>query len=91
MIALPCAAVWQILSDIPAAAAYLLGADVIEYSDHSVKGCAQIKFGPMAAAFSRAATIERNDGEMTGTVRGAGVDSPQRPVLAANLFIGWSA
>jgi carbon-monoxide dehydrogenase small subunit len=70
----PASSVWQVLSDIPTTAACLPGAEVIEFNDHSVKGRVQIKFGPMSAAFSGAATVVRDDQKMMGTVRGAGVD-----------------
>jgi carbon-monoxide dehydrogenase small subunit len=70
----PASSVCQVLSDIPTTAACLPGAEVIEFNDHSVKGRVQIKFGPMSAAFSGAATVMRDDQKMMGTVRGAGVD-----------------
>jgi carbon-monoxide dehydrogenase small subunit len=71
----PAAAVWQALSDIPTAAACLPGAEVLEHNERSVKGRVQVKFGPMKAAFAGAADVERNDANMTGSVRGAGIDS----------------
>ena len=74
IIAAPPAEVWKFLGDIPVAAACLPGAEVVEYDGRSVKGRIQVKFGPMSAAFSGAATVERDDTEMTGTIRGAGTD-----------------
>ncbi len=71
----PAATVWQVLGDIPMAASCLPGAEVTEYTPPAIKGRVQVKFGPMAAAFSGAATVERNDAQMSGTVRGAGVDT----------------
>jgi aerobic carbon-monoxide dehydrogenase small subunit len=71
----PMAAVWQALSDIPTAASCLPGAEVLEYDERSVKGTIRVKFGPMKAAFAGAASVERNDKDMTGSIRGAGVDS----------------
>jgi carbon-monoxide dehydrogenase small subunit len=73
-VAAPAAAVWRVLGDIPTAASCLPGAEVLESDGHTVKGRVQVKFGPMIAAFSGAASYERNDSDMTGTVRGAGVD-----------------
>jgi carbon-monoxide dehydrogenase small subunit len=71
----PAAVVWSALSDIPTAASCLPGAEILEHDDRSVKGRIQVKFGPMKAAFAGAANVERNDNDMTGSVRGAGVDS----------------
>jgi aerobic carbon-monoxide dehydrogenase small subunit len=34
-----------------------------------------VKFGPMKATFAGAASVERNDKNMTGSIRGAGVES----------------
>lgn len=69
------AAVWRALSDIPTAASCLPGAEIVDWNERSVKGRVQVKFGPMRASFDGAAAIERSDHEMTGSVRGAGVDS----------------
>jgi aerobic carbon-monoxide dehydrogenase small subunit len=71
----PVAAVWRVLSDIPTAASCLPGAEVIDHDERSVKGTIGVKFGPMKAAFAGAASVERNDKDMTGSIRGAGVDS----------------
>jgi carbon-monoxide dehydrogenase small subunit len=71
----PVAEVWKALSDIPTAASCLPGAEVTEVAGTAVKGRVQVKFGPMRASFSGAATIGRDDREMTGNIRGAGVDS----------------
>jgi aerobic carbon-monoxide dehydrogenase small subunit len=71
----PAAAVWGALSDIPTAASCLPGAEILEHNDRSAKGRIQVKFGPMKATFAGGANIERNDDEMTGSVRGAGIDS----------------
>ena len=71
----PIFSVWQALSDIPTAASCLPGAEVLEHDERSAKGRIGVKFGPMRAAFSGAATIERNDNDMTGSIRGAGIDS----------------
>jgi carbon-monoxide dehydrogenase small subunit len=71
----PVLAVWQALGDIPTAASCLPGAEVLEHDARSAKGRISVKFGPMRAAFSGAATIERNDNDMIGSIRGAGIDS----------------
>jgi carbon-monoxide dehydrogenase small subunit len=71
----PVLAVWQALGDIPTAASCLPGAELLEHDARSAKGRISVKFGPMRAAFTGAATIERNDNDMTGSIRGAGIDS----------------
>jgi carbon-monoxide dehydrogenase small subunit len=71
----PVLAVWQALGDIPTAASCLPGAEILEHDARSAKGRISVKFGPMRAAFTGAATIERNDSDMTGSIRGAGLDS----------------
>jgi aerobic carbon-monoxide dehydrogenase small subunit len=71
----PVQAVWKALGDIPTAASCLPGAEILEHDARSAKGRISVKFGPMRAAFTGAATIERNDNDMTGSIRGAGIDS----------------
>ena len=63
------------LSDIPTAALCLPGAEVVEYTQNSVKGRVQTKFGPMRASFNGAASVSRDDNAMVGSIRGAGVDN----------------
>ena len=67
--------VWKALSNIPTAASCLPGAEVKEYTETSAKGRVQTKFGPMRASFDGAASITRNDKEMVGSIRGAGIDN----------------
>ncbi|MSQ71113.1 MAG: 2Fe-2S iron-sulfur cluster binding domain-containing protein [Betaproteobacteria bacterium] len=75
VIAHPPALVWKTLSDLPAATACLPGAELTEHSQESAKGRIRIKFGPMSASFSGAATIERDDAALRAVIRGAGVDN----------------
>ncbi|MCK6453084.1 MAG: 2Fe-2S iron-sulfur cluster-binding protein [Alphaproteobacteria bacterium] len=70
----PPAEVWRILGDLPMIAACLPGAELDEHDARNVKGRMRVKVGPIAAAFAGAATIERDEARMAGTVRGAGSD-----------------
>jgi aerobic carbon-monoxide dehydrogenase small subunit len=67
--------VWAALGDLETTAKCLPGAELTEHDARSAKGRIRIKFGPMAAAFNGAATLERNDAAKQATFRGAGTDS----------------
>ncbi len=67
--------VWKVLGDVPAAAACLPGAELLQHDERSAKGRVRVKFGPMSAAFAGAASIERNDATMSAKIKGAGTDS----------------
>lgn len=67
--------VWQFMGDVRALAACLPGAEVQETDGQSVKGRIAIRFGPISAAFNGAATLERNEADRSGVLRGAGTDS----------------
>jgi carbon-monoxide dehydrogenase small subunit len=70
----PPAAVWDVLADIPAVATCLAGAELTEYDAKTAKGKMTVKLGPIVAAFSGSAVIERDDASMRGIIRGAGSD-----------------
>ncbi|MGH2507979.1 MAG: xanthine dehydrogenase family Fe-S subunit, partial [Ktedonobacteraceae bacterium] len=74
VISLPPDRVWRAFQDTSLLAACLPGAELEEYDASSIKGCINIKLGPIAAAFSGAATIKRDDTTMSGLVKGAGSD-----------------
>lgn len=67
--------VWEFMGDVSALASCLPGAEVLENDGSTVKGKIAIKFGPIAAAFNGAATLERNNAERVGMLRGAGADT----------------
>ncbi len=67
--------VWAALGDLETTAQCLPGAELTEHDDRSAKGRIRIKFGPMAAAFNGAATLDRDDAAKRATFRGAGTDS----------------
>ena len=71
----PLARVWEIFADMPAVAACLPGAEISEHSPSSLKGKISTKFGPMRAAFAGSATLERDEAEKRGAIRGNGTDS----------------
>jgi carbon-monoxide dehydrogenase small subunit len=70
--------VWAFMGDVEALAACLPGAQILEHDGQTVKGRIAIRFGPIAAAFQGAATLERDDAERVGVLRGAGTDSISR-------------
>ena len=70
----PPASVWQVFTDIPGVTACLPGAELTEHDAQSAKGKMTVKLGPILASFAGSASIERNDGDMSGIIRGAGND-----------------
>jgi aerobic carbon-monoxide dehydrogenase small subunit len=68
------AEVWRLFSDFPMMAACLPGARLTEHDARSAKGAMTVKLGPIAAAFSGSASIERDEGDMRAAIRGAGAD-----------------
>ncbi|HCN73655.1 MAG TPA: carbon monoxide dehydrogenase, partial [Pusillimonas sp.] len=71
----PAPKVWEFMSDLKAVAACLPGAVIESQDGNEVKGRIAIKFGPMNAAFKGAATLERDDADMSAVLRGSGQDS----------------
>jgi len=71
----PAVKVWEFMSDLKAVAACLPGAVIESQEGNEVKGRIAIKFGPMNAAFKGAATLERDESNMSAVLRGAGQDS----------------
>lgn len=67
--------VWSFMGDVKALASCLPGAEVLENDGKTVKGRIGIKFGPITAAFNGSASLNRNDAERTGMLRGAGTDT----------------
>ncbi|MEN3274538.1 MAG: aerobic carbon-monoxide dehydrogenase small subunit [Massilia sp.] len=70
--------VWAFMGDVEALAACLPGAEIVEHDGQTVKGRIAIRFGPISAAFRGAATLERDDAQRVGVLRGAGIDSISR-------------
>ncbi len=72
----PPAVVWDALADAPFAVQCLPGAELDESSDGKhYKGRMRVKLGPLAAAFSGDAMVERDAENQTGTVEWTGIDS----------------
>jgi carbon monoxide dehydrogenase subunit G len=72
----PPAVVWDALADAPFAVQCLPGAELDESSDgRHYKGRMRVKLGPLAAAFSGDAVVDRDVAAKTGTVEWTGVDS----------------
>jgi carbon-monoxide dehydrogenase small subunit len=63
------------MADVQALASCLPGAQVTESDGKSVKGGIAIKFGPIAAAFNGSASLERDEANRSGILRGAGTDT----------------
>ncbi|MBM3573972.1 MAG: 2Fe-2S iron-sulfur cluster binding domain-containing protein, partial [Alphaproteobacteria bacterium] len=78
MVAAAPTVVWQTLSDVPKVAACIPGAELAEYDGNTVKGAVNVKLGPMAAAFTGSAVIERDDAALAGRIKGAGSDGGTR-------------
>jgi len=74
VVALAPSSAWQAFADLPMVASCLPGAELLQHDDRSVKGRMTVKLGPIAAAFTGTAAIERDDGAMAGSLRGAGAD-----------------
>lgn len=69
------AQVWAFMADLRAVAGCLPGAVIESQEGDQVKGKIAIKFGPMAAAFNGAATLERDEASKSAVLRGSGQDS----------------
>ena len=67
--------VWAFMSDVHALASCLPGAEILEQDGETLKGRIAVKFGPISAAFNGTAVLERDDVQMTGSLRGAGTDT----------------
>jgi carbon-monoxide dehydrogenase small subunit len=71
----PADKVWAAMSDVETMASCLPGAEIDESDGYKVKGRIRVKFGPIRAAFSGSATLELDDNDRVGVLRGAGTDS----------------
>ena len=71
----PADQVWEFMGDLSAVASCLPGATIDSHEGERVRGTIAIKFGPMSAAFSGAARLERDDAARRAVLRGAGQDS----------------
>lgn len=68
-------AVWAFMSDLPAVAGCLPGAELTEQVGETVKGKVAIKFGPMSANFQGHAKLRRDDDARSAVLQGTGQDS----------------
>ncbi len=67
--------VWLLMTDLPAVAACLPGAQIKEQVGNKVHGRVGIKFGPMSASFDGAAILEKDDQAFSAVLKGSGQDS----------------
>lgn len=71
----PVEVVWNALADVPLVADCLPGAELTESQDgRHYQGKMKVKLGPISAAFSGKATVDRDEGMRRGTVEGTGLD-----------------
>lgn len=74
-VARPVAAVWAFFQDVPAVAACLPGAEIIEAgADGLQRGKVEVKLGPFKAAFEGEAKITTDPAAQFGHVEGRGID-----------------
>jgi aerobic carbon-monoxide dehydrogenase small subunit len=71
----PLRRVWETFADTAGVAACLPGATIDEATPTSAKGRIDVRFGPMKASFAGATTLERDEAQMQGRIRGGGSDS----------------
>jgi carbon monoxide dehydrogenase subunit G len=82
----PPAVVWDALADAPFSVQCLPGAELDESTDgRHYKGRMRVKLGPLAAAFSGDAMVDRNVADKTGTVEWTGVDSKSNSRAKARM------
>jgi aerobic carbon-monoxide dehydrogenase small subunit len=78
-VACPPGAVFDMFGDVTQIAACLPGASLIGVpTPERVEGVIRVKLGPIAANFHGAARIERNSGNLSGRIVGAGSDQRSR-------------
>jgi carbon-monoxide dehydrogenase small subunit len=78
-VACPPGAVFDMFGDVTQIAACLPGASLIGVpTPERVEGVIRVKLGPIAANFHGAARIERNSGNLSGRIVGAGGDQRSR-------------
>lgn len=71
----PVEVVWSALADVAMVADCLPGAELTESQDgRHYQGKMKVKLGPIVAAFSGKATVDRDDANRRGTVEGTGLD-----------------
>jgi carbon-monoxide dehydrogenase small subunit len=75
VVARPPQEVWALFADIPKVTLCMPGASFSEVSGSDVKGALRVGFGPIKAEFACTATIERDDRNMRGAIRGGGGDA----------------
>lgn len=82
----PPEAVFALLGDIEAVAACLPGAVLTaRATPDTVEGGLQVRIGPIAATFRGRARIERDEGEQSGAVHGAGSDAGGRSATEGQI------
>ena len=65
----------KFFADIPRVARCMPGAELISNDGRNLVGNVRVAFGPIKASFSGVASVERNDADFSGVVRGGGNDA----------------
>lgn len=74
-VACPPAAVWAFFQDVPAVAACLPGAELIESEAHDIhRGKVGVRLGPFKATFEGEARVTADPATRSGYIEGRGVD-----------------
>jgi aerobic carbon-monoxide dehydrogenase small subunit len=68
------AELWPLLGDVQRMAACMPGATLESFDGRNLRGHLNVRMGPIRTAFAGAATIERDDAQMTGRMTGGGDD-----------------
>jgi carbon monoxide dehydrogenase subunit G len=75
----PPARVWAFFADVPAVAACLPGAEILDIDDEGrIKGRMNVRFGPISAGFAGEGSLSRDDASLSGTLAGSGLDQKSR-------------
>ena len=81
----PVDALWALFEDLPRVAGCLPGVHVDSADPHRFAGRAEIRFGPIAAAFHGEGTRETDGERRTGVIAGRGADPRGHATLDAEL------
>ena len=76
---------WDLLSDVGAAATCLPGARVDSFDGHTIVGAVRVAFGPIKAEFSGDGTVMRDETARRAVIRGMATDPRSRTRAKANI------
>jgi len=76
---------WELLSDVGAAATCLPGARVDRFDGETITGAVRVAFGPITAEFSGDGTVMRDEAARRAVIRGTATDPRSRTLAKANI------